>query len=771
MLDEGRTTLRVARGDSFTLSVKVRPGDRVPETARATYHFADGEQASEPLRSAEGGEFKGRIDSVTQPFAFSVAAGDDSTSIRDVAVQVVPPPALNSLAIKLVSPEYTGMPAQVLAPGLTQLRALEGTRLELDGLANKPLARAELRRGDQQVGAALAFDAGRTRFKTTLDVKGNFSFWFELKDTEGFQNREAVKYDVRGFRDEAPRVVLDEPKSDRDVPADATIPIHVSLDDDFGLHSSRIIYRLATGDSEPNGEVVIPVWSAAQRQPGEAFVKHQEIAYRWELTPLKLPVGTVITFFADARDFDTLKGPNVGKSREIRLRIVSKEDAARQFDDGRRELREEIARVLTMEKQAIVPVESAIRTLSQTDQLPGKERDDLKNAGMIQRQVNSRLNNRDEGVGARLTRMLDDQRNFKIDNADAQKQMEDMLAQLEVIRERNLGPAEQGLTRATKNLDQNAATPSPSQPKTGSEQPDSQPAAPDRAQPKADDAPAPGASPAPKSKSGSPQGKNSTAKQSAAQAKGASERPDATAANDKKGEAREGGTDQANTAKADSKPQPSRSAPAKSPKQATQLALNESKTNQKAIADELQKMLDSLSEFETYRGVVKDAQELLKQQEQTMKQTDEAASRPETMGQSVDELSPEQKADLGNLASRQSQVGKGLQNLLERMGEMAGRLNESDPMAAAAMREAAAKTQQKGTTGKIGEAADQLEKNQMGEARIASGAGSRRLERAGRLDPEPPRARAFQAGQRAQERRGRTGEDPRQPGPEPEKNA
>ncbi len=53
------------------------------------------------------------------------------------------------------------------------------------------------------------------------------------------------------------------------------------------------------------------------------------------------------------------------------------------------------------------------------------------------------------------------------------------------------------------------------------------------------------------------------------------------------------------------------------------LPLAESKTNQKAIADELQKMLDGLSEFETYRGVVKDAQELLKQHEQAMKQTDE----------------------------------------------------------------------------------------------------------------------------------------------------
>ena len=128
-------------------------------------------------------------------------------------------------------------------------------------------------------------------------------------------------------------------------------------------------------------------------------------------------------------------------------------------------------------------------------------------------------------------------------------------------------------------------------------------------------------------------------------------------------------------------------------------------------------MLDGLSEFETYRGVVKDAQELLKQHEQTMKQTDEAAAKPDTMGKPLDALTPEQKAELGNLASRQSQVGKGLQNLLERMGEMAGRLNESDPLASSAMREAAEKTRQQGTTGKLGEAADQLEKNQMGEAK------------------------------------------------------
>ena len=98
-------------------------------------------------------------------------------------------------------------------------------------------------------------------------------------------------------------------------------------------------------------------------------------------------------------------------------------------------------------------LKTPMRTLSRTDRLPAKERDDLNNGAMIQRQVSGRINNRDEGIGARITRILDDQRNFKIDNPEAQKQLEDMLARLAMIREQNLGPAEQGLTRATKGLE------------------------------------------------------------------------------------------------------------------------------------------------------------------------------------------------------------------------------------------------------------------------------------------------------------------------------
>src|SRR5262249_55560649 len=163
---------------------------------------------------------------------------------------------------------------------------------------------------------------------------------------------------VRSFRDEAPRVVIDEPKTDRDVPAEATVPVKILIDDDFGIHSARLNYKIATGESEPREAVDIPLVAPEEESPVPApasLKKPLEVDHQRELAPLKLAPGSVITFYAAARDFDVIRGPNVGKSREIRLRIVSKEDAARQFDDARRELREELARTLSMQKQALGP--------------------------------------------------------------------------------------------------------------------------------------------------------------------------------------------------------------------------------------------------------------------------------------------------------------------------------------------------------------------------------------------------------------------------------
>lgn len=164
-LDAGATTLKLARGDAFSLVVRAAEGSRVPPTARVAYRFDDGEVVSETLSTVEGGEFRGRIEAVERPFTFSVSGGDDSTSIRDVAVRVVTPPALVRADVRLVPPAYTGLPAQVLASGLTSFKVLAGTRLEIEAAADKPLSAATLHRTDAPDPAPATLDATAAGFR------------------------------------------------------------------------------------------------------------------------------------------------------------------------------------------------------------------------------------------------------------------------------------------------------------------------------------------------------------------------------------------------------------------------------------------------------------------------------------------------------------------------------------------------------------------------------------------------------------------------------
>ena len=248
---------------------------------------------------------------------------------------------------------------------------------------------------------------------------------------------------------------------------------------------------------------------------------------------------------------------------------------------------------------------------------------------MIQRQVGSRINSRTDGLDQKIRRFLDDLKNFKVPNPDAQKQMEQMQAGVEQVRQKHLGPAEQGLTR-NEELSTGA---------------DTAPMRPSRLRLKGNNV-------APKDEA---KGNNETPK---AQAKGNWRRRDGADQGRQRHRVRIRPREGPGTRQGKTRPKPS---PAKLEGQAgesskrtaprsrrpgfaeTRLPIPRNRArggrdNQKAIAEELEKMLDGLSEFETYRGVVKDAQNLLKEQEQAMKQTAEAAGKPDLDGQDPREL-------------------------------------------------------------------------------------------------------------------------------------
>jgi hypothetical protein len=702
---------KVARGEPFTLEVAVAPGDRVPSSGKVTYTYENGDRVTESLRPGEDGSFHGRIEAVTGPFDFSIAAGDDRTAPRHV--DVVPPPALQDVTVEFQPPAYTGLPRTTLASGHTQLRAVEGTRVEVKATANKPIAQAVMYRGDAPAREVVAIDGARLSTKFTMT--DSLPFWFALRDRDGFKNQDVTRFEVHTLKDEAPRVVIEDPISDRDVPANADVPVKLTLEDDYGLHSARLLFRVAdAGASEPTREQVKGLWSA-ETKAGEPGVKQQEVTYPWHIEELKLNPGAVITFYADALDYRDLpdfrppKGPNRGKSRELRLRIVSPEQRDQLLNQQRQAIRDEIERVQAMQKSALTPVKEDRRMLERAGDLDKAGREGLRTAAMVQRQVEGRINNRADGLDRKIQQFLDDLKNFKVDNPDAEKQMQAMKAGVDRIREQHLAPSEQGISRAAKALD-DAGDPKGNQGDAASQQKAGE-------QAQAQDSQGSEASKGEKggeqaaSKKGQ-QGKPSAASKGQQQQGKSGEAGQQNQGNDQAGEAKQG--QQGNQGQQNQQPQAGKASPAA---EQAKKALAEAEKHQQATVDELQKMLDGLGEFNTMREMVRDAENLLRQQDEALKQSAEAAKQPDMAGKPAEALSPTQRANLENMGARQGEVGKGLQNLLDKMDETAKRTDEADPLAASALREAAAQARQQGTAGRMGEAAEQLAKNQMGSAR------------------------------------------------------
>jgi hypothetical protein len=787
ILDPNEDGRKVALGESFRLEVGVAEGEVLPAEGTVTYRFEDGEVVTRRLGTRLGDaatgtapRFVDRIAEVNRSFRYSVAAGDDATESRSVVA--VPPPSLTDARIKITPPEYTALGVEVVEPGggkdlpgseFDVERLVPGTVVELEARANKPIAQAALNllgaapwvrpqepasgpgreaAPAEEVPAVAPPDVtlkdGGRRLVARFVVEGSGSFEFALRDTEGFrgQQRDSVRFNIQSLPDNAPQVALEEPPGNRDVTANALVPVVIQAEDDFGLGKVWLVYSIRQGDSEPVKKDPLVLW-VADGEPDAKPARKREVRLDWDLASadlgLDLKPGAVIDFHAEAVDLDTIRGPKIGRSRELQLRILEPAKVAEELEDQRRQLREEISRTLAMQTQAINPVEEARRALRQVEKLGPDDRAEVQNAETIQRQVTGRINDPSDGLRRKVERYLQDQKNLKIENPEARDQMQAVLEGLDRIREDHLVPAEQGLSRANKSLDESGGNQAGDRPKDD-----------EAGAPKAGDDPGKAQAKegqGAKSEAGEqPSTKGNANPEKRAQKPGSEQTPQG-------GQQAKGSDGQENQAGEASKGQPGQQAqgeqkpsgdqgqageqpqggqqpqggeqpegaqkpegaprikPEEEPTRAGQ-ELARAEVEQRAISGELQKMLDRLNEFETFRGVANEAKGLLKEQQETMKATAEASEKHQLDGKKRDQISPDAKADLDNLAARQEKLSEALRQFENKMDEMGRRLADQDPLAAQALQDAAGESRRRNTSDKATQAGQQLGQNQMGNA-------------------------------------------------------
>jgi hypothetical protein len=462
---------RIAYGHRFLAEVVDESGQELAgDVVLLTRRLDDDSPIERTVMRFEGGSWSAERAKVTHDFAYRAVGGDDR-SMPWRELKVVEPPLVQEIQWEATYPAYVDWKPLDTGPRPGDQNVLAssfpaGIVLEARGRTNKPLKSATLQLdGDEKLAATLSDD--RLGFSLAVE-SGNAwkplrssTYRWELVGDDGFTGGDELRRELVVEADAPPWVKLplpqatpEDPRGDIVVTPQAVVKVQIQAGDAFtvrpGTALREVVLRYNRSDRSAEGDQNLPVHAGPAKleppiAPAPATLRDEETRtfdYAWELKPLELPPGTIVTLFAAASDYL----PQERTSESRRLRIVGPEEFLERMNDRQRALHAELNKLRTkqataqertsnVEREAAAPprddkaAEEQRRALADALDL---QRDVAAGLGLSRKpeQTNDPKSKQAEGVKGRIESMLADMRDNRIDNREVESRLADMAAEL-----------------------------------------------------------------------------------------------------------------------------------------------------------------------------------------------------------------------------------------------------------------------------------------------------------------------------------------------------
>ncbi len=446
---------RVARGQSFEVAVIDRHGAKLPSQVRIHYRFEDADgilKDETELMRLVGDAMTARRENVQRPFSYWAEGGDD-TFMRPIPVEVVLPPRIEQLSIRLIPPAYTGFPKRETEKNI---RALVGTRIEIAARTAEPVRSAVLcLDGTRRVDGRVSDDGHRFVVPAPGDppllVERSGSYWFELTDRHGLSTTTEPRWEIRAVGDKRPTIAINEPAEVVYATPQAVVPLHITAEDDLAIRQITLNVSMAEEAAESIGwtrELYSGPNVIAPRPGAELLASPQsrQIEHLCNLAGRALQPGMQLDLQATVSDYRQ----QTGESPSRRLIVITPEELQRRIAGRHGRIRDELARVLKMQSESRRHVATLQSRLKENGTLGRLDVDRLRAAELSQRQVERALAGRDEGLRRNILAVLADLKNNRLDSPDTQRRMESLLQEADRLGREHLPIISREMTAAGK---------------------------------------------------------------------------------------------------------------------------------------------------------------------------------------------------------------------------------------------------------------------------------------------------------------------------------
>lgn len=457
---------QLATGQSLELELIDRTG-LLPDDVTVEYavHTAGGRNIlSEPMKRA-GEVMVARRENIAQSFAFRAKGGDDDTMPWHF-VEVKDLPRLAEIKVIAHPPSYTGLP---VSPAERHLDVIAGTGIEINGTTSEPIRAARILLDQSKpIEAIVPVDDGGHGSRTFhIDPKQ----WIATQsgpyrlELEGTNDLTGVvgQWNLRVEPDTPPSVLWQWPGDDLYLLAKAVVPIELAVKDNLAIQRVELTYdRNDKSESERAARPKEPPISlyrgpekptASIGNDGVPRADKRVVKYSWDLAPLQLPAGAVLTIHAEASDYRPGVGRTVGPRR---FSIITADELEKRLADRQLQIGRQLERALAAERKTRDEVHRVEIQLRDTGGLAEADWLTLRTAEPNQKSVARMLVDPAEGIPPVVQAILNEIEINRLENSEMSETMNRVSAELK----RMSGPlniVERELTRARKEVEQISA--------------------------------------------------------------------------------------------------------------------------------------------------------------------------------------------------------------------------------------------------------------------------------------------------------------------------
>jgi len=451
----------VARGEDLPIAV-ASDGPVDPSKVSLKYEFATGEKGEERMTPLAGRRFQYLFSRVTGPFTFTVEGGDHHPTDEVYRVDIVTPPAVDTVRIFYEYPAYmrkANTPpdrpegaGNVVAPFFTKVR--------FEAEANEDLKAASLLvglRGKEKASALeVRKDAqGRPRlFSGSFEVtEPSSEYELKLSAQNGLSNRDPIRYPVKGLKDEPPRITVVDPLGDEFITELCERPLELKVEDDYGVARIVLEYRVLAQQPEKSSRD----WNGLEftreqnsREYGELAIASSHV---FDVSKLKLTAGDHVELRFRAEDYKDIGGRNVTLSKVYKLSVVSLGTLEKELQDSIEKIKILLRTQKSKQENAWSRTGRLIQNFGKLDSLTPEQQGEVRQAGLDQNEITSKLD------GARKDIRQIQRRGVynKIYNENAAQKLQGALDELDQLTGVPGDATKEGMARlAAARLDQSA---------------------------------------------------------------------------------------------------------------------------------------------------------------------------------------------------------------------------------------------------------------------------------------------------------------------------